>query len=32
MTLATVTGTSAMVTAPHYLASRAGLGVLRDAR
>ncbi|MGK2912063.1 MAG: gamma-glutamyltransferase family protein [Sphingobium sp.] len=30
MTLSTVRGTRAMVTAPHYLASQAGLDVLRD--
>lgn len=30
MTLATVTGRSGMVTAPHHLASTAGLAVLRD--
>ena len=30
MTLATIHGTKAMVTAPHHLASAAGLGVLRD--
>ncbi len=28
--LSTVNGTGGMVTAPHYLASEAGLGVLRD--
>lgn len=30
MTLTTVTGTRGMVTAPHFLASEAGLAVLRD--
>ncbi len=30
MTLATITGTNGMVTAPHHLAAEAGLGVLRD--
>jgi len=30
MTLTTITGTGGMVTAPHYLASQAGLDVLRD--
>lgn len=30
MTLATVSGAKGMVTAPHHLAAKAGLGVLRD--
>ncbi|MGG2352385.1 gamma-glutamyltransferase, partial [Salmonella enterica] len=30
MSLTTVTGTHGIVTAPHYLAAQAGLGVLQD--